>query len=111
MAIDGTIDTEVQCAGVHDNAAEFLSRAGAKLFYSTDMGHPDIPHGIDAQEIHMGLHVGFHSGKDYPTCTHPGIGFGDQRSRRIPSPLAMADRAACLPISDRSWKVHRPTSS
>ena len=64
IAIDGTIDTEVQCSGVHDNAADLVG-AGARLFYSTDMGHPDIPHGIDAQEIHMGLHVGFHTGKDY----------------------------------------------
>ena len=66
VAIDGTIDTEVQCTGVHDNAADLVA-AGAKLFYATDMGHPDIPHGIDAQEIHMGLHVGFHTGKDYLT--------------------------------------------
>jgi len=64
IAIDGTIDTEVQCSGVHDNAADLVA-AGARLFYSTDMGHPDIPHGIDAQEIHMGLHVGFHTGKEY----------------------------------------------
>jgi imidazolonepropionase-like amidohydrolase len=66
IAIDGTIDTEVQCTGVHDNAADLVA-AGARLFYATDMGHPDIPHGIDAQEIHMGLHVGFHTGKDYMT--------------------------------------------
>ncbi len=66
IAIDGTIDTEVQCTGVHDNAADLVG-AGARLFYATDMGHPDIPHGIDAQEIHMGLHVGFHTGKDYMT--------------------------------------------
>ncbi|NOT11251.1 MAG: amidohydrolase family protein [Methylococcaceae bacterium] len=67
IAIDGTIDTEVACEGALDNAAA-LVHAGAKLFYSTDMGHPDIPHGIDAQEIHMGLHVGFHNGKDYLTA-------------------------------------------
>lgn len=64
IAIDGTIDTEVQCSGVHDNAADLVN-AGARLFYATDMGHPDIPHGIDAQEVHMGLQVGFHTGKDY----------------------------------------------
>jgi imidazolonepropionase-like amidohydrolase len=64
IAIDGTIDTQVQCTGVHDNAADLVN-AGARLFYATDMGHPDIPHGIDAQEIHMGLQVGFHTGKDY----------------------------------------------
>jgi imidazolonepropionase-like amidohydrolase len=32
------------------------------------MGHLDIPHGIDANEVHLGLHVGFHTGKDYPTA-------------------------------------------
>lgn len=64
LAIDGTLDTEVKCNGALDNAAALVGK-GAKLFYSTDMGHPDIPHGIDAQEIHMGLHIGFHNGKDY----------------------------------------------
>ncbi len=57
VAIDGTLDTLVECTGVHENAAQ-LFNAGAKLFYSTDMGHPDIPHGIDAQEIHRQLHTG-----------------------------------------------------
>lgn len=64
IAIDGTIDTEVKCEAALDNAAALVA-AGAKLFYATDMGHPDIPHGADAQEIHMGIHVGFHNGKDY----------------------------------------------
>jgi hypothetical protein len=64
IAIDGTIDTEVECRGVHDNAADLVA-AGAKLFYATDMGHPDIPHGIDAQEIHMGIHAGLDKGKPY----------------------------------------------
>jgi len=67
VAIDGTIDTEAQCAGVHENAVAFLG-AGGKLFYSTDMGHPDIPHGIDAQEIHMELHAGMHSGMSFPVA-------------------------------------------
>jgi imidazolonepropionase-like amidohydrolase len=65
VAIDGTIDTEAQCAGVHENTVEFIKATG-KLFYATDMGHPDIPHGIDAQEIHMELHAGMHSGMLYP---------------------------------------------
>lgn len=65
IAIDGTIDTEVKCTGALDNAAALVAN-GAKLFYATDMGHPDIPHGIDAQEIHMGLHVGFHNGMPFP---------------------------------------------
>lgn len=64
VAIDGTIDTEAQCVGVHENAADLVA-AGAKLFYATDMGHPDIPHGIDAQEIHMGLRAGLEKGKPF----------------------------------------------
>jgi imidazolonepropionase-like amidohydrolase len=64
VAIDGTIDTEVECRGVHENAADLVA-AGAKLFYATDMGHPDIPHGIDAQEIHMGTHAGLDNGKPW----------------------------------------------
>jgi hypothetical protein len=66
IAIDGTIDTEIKCTGALDNAAA-LVKAGAKLFYSTDMGHPDIPHGIDAQEIHMGIHVGLDNKEDFLT--------------------------------------------
>lgn len=67
VAIDGTIDTEAECAGVHENAVAFLG-AGGQLFYATDMGHPDIPHGIDAQEIHMELHAGMHSGMTFPVA-------------------------------------------
>ncbi len=65
VAIDGTIDTEVQCAGVHENAAALLG-AGARLFYATDMGHPDIPHGIDAQEIHMEIQAELRNGMSFP---------------------------------------------
>jgi imidazolonepropionase-like amidohydrolase len=67
VAVDGTLDTEVKCTGALENAAALVA-AGARLFYATDMGHPDIPHGIDAQEIHMGLHVGVHNGKDFLTA-------------------------------------------
>ncbi|MCI0466321.1 MAG: amidohydrolase family protein [Beijerinckiaceae bacterium] len=57
LAIDGTLDTLVLCTGAQHNAGKLVA-AGAKLFYSTDMAHPDIPHGIDAQEIHRQLHAG-----------------------------------------------------
>ncbi|MGB6177029.1 MAG: hypothetical protein WBF43_12005, partial [Methylocella sp.] len=57
QAIDGTIDTLAQCTGVHDNAKQLVA-AGAKLFYGTDMGHIDIPHGIDASEINQQLNAG-----------------------------------------------------
>ena len=64
IAIDTTIDTFVQCPGVHENSY-LLFGAGAQLFYATDMGHLDITHGNDANEIHMLLHAGFHNGLDY----------------------------------------------
>ena len=64
IAIDTTIDTFVECQGVHENTDRLLG-AGAQLFYGTDMGHLDIPHGIDSNEIHMLLHAGFHNGLDY----------------------------------------------
>ena len=67
IAIDTTIDTFVQCPGVHENSDRLLA-AGAQLFYGTDMGHLDIPHGIDSNEIHMHLHAGFHNGFDYPAA-------------------------------------------
>ena len=69
IAIDTTIDTFVQCPGVHENS-DLLLGAGAQLFYGTDMGHLDIPHGIDSNEIHMLLHAGFHNGLGYvPSLT------------------------------------------
>ena len=67
IAIDTTIDTFVQCPGVHENS-DLLLGAGAQLFYGTDMGHLDIPHGIDSNEIHMLLHAGFHNGFNYPAA-------------------------------------------
>jgi imidazolonepropionase-like amidohydrolase len=69
IAIDTTIDTFVECQGVHENS-DLLLGAGAQLFYGTDMGHLDIPHGIDSNEIHMLLHAGFHNGLEYvPSLT------------------------------------------
>jgi imidazolonepropionase-like amidohydrolase len=69
IAIDTTIDTFVECQGVHENS-DLLLGAGAQLFYGTDMGHLDIPHGIDSNEIHMLLHAGFHNGLGYvPSLT------------------------------------------
>jgi len=67
IAIDTTIDTFVQCPGVHENSYLLLG-AGAQLLYGTDMGHLDIPHAPDSNEIHMLLHAGFHNGFDYPTA-------------------------------------------
>jgi imidazolonepropionase-like amidohydrolase len=57
VAIVGTLDTESHCTGVMDNARRWL-RMGGKLLYGTDMGHVEIPHGIDAQELTLMVHAG-----------------------------------------------------
>ena len=73
IAIDTTIDTFVQCEGVHQNA-DLLLGAGALLLYATDMGHLDIPHAIDANEIHMHLHAGLHNnGFDFPAALRDAL--------------------------------------
>ena len=73
IAIDTTIDTFVECQGVHENS-DLLLKAGAKLFYGTDMGHLDIPQGIDSNEIHMLLHAGLHNnGFDFPAALRDAL--------------------------------------
>ena len=38
------------------------------------MGHLDIPHGIDANEIHMHLHAGLHNnGFDFPAALRDAL--------------------------------------
>lgn len=62
--IDGTLDTLVSCLGSAHNAGH-AAEMGAKVFYGTDNGHPDVPHGIDAQEIHHIVHAWMHAGKTW----------------------------------------------
>jgi imidazolonepropionase-like amidohydrolase len=38
--------------------ARLLVEAGIQLLYGTDMAHPDVPWGINAQELHLMLHAG-----------------------------------------------------
>lgn len=64
-AIGGTLDTLVACGGVAHNAAH-AAEIGARFIYGTDLGHPDIPHGVDAQEIHKEVHAFMHTGKAWP---------------------------------------------
>lgn len=64
-AIGGTLDTLVACAGVAHNAAH-AAEVGARFIYGTDLSHPDIPHGVDAQEIHKEVHAFTHTGKIWP---------------------------------------------
>lgn len=64
LPIDGTLDTLVSCSGSAHNAGHAVEM-GARLFYGTDLGHPDIPHGIDAQEIHHIVHAWTHAGRTW----------------------------------------------
>ena len=73
IAIDTTIDTFVQCPGVHENS-KLLLGAGAQLFYGTDMGHLDITHGNDANEIHMLVHAGlYNNGFDFQAALRDAL--------------------------------------
>jgi imidazolonepropionase-like amidohydrolase len=52
-----TLDTHARCPGAMDNATR-LTAAGVRLLYGTDMAHPDVPWGVDAQELMLMLHAG-----------------------------------------------------
>lgn len=64
LPIDGTLDTLVSCTGAAHNASH-ATEMGLKLFYATDLGHPDIPHGIDAREIQHIVHAWMHAGRTW----------------------------------------------
>jgi imidazolonepropionase-like amidohydrolase len=53
----GTLDTESHGNGELDNARALVSM-GATLLYGTDMGHLEIPNGIDAEELRRMMTVG-----------------------------------------------------
>jgi imidazolonepropionase-like amidohydrolase len=57
VAVVGTLDSDSHCAGSLDNARAFVA-LGGKLLYGTDMGHIDIPEGIDAQELELMMRAG-----------------------------------------------------
>lgn len=65
VVIGGTLDTLVACTGVAHNAGH-AAQMGVKLLYGTDLGHPDIPNGVDAQEIHSEVQAWMHGGKIWP---------------------------------------------
>lgn len=50
VVIIGTLDTLSRCAASMTNATRLVS-AGVKLLYGAEVAHPDIPWGIDAQEL------------------------------------------------------------
>lgn len=45
-----TLDTLARCSGVSRNAS-VLASLGAEFLYDAEIAHPDIPSGIDAQEL------------------------------------------------------------
>jgi imidazolonepropionase-like amidohydrolase len=57
VRVVSTLDTLSHCTGVADNASQ-LVQAGIRLLYGTDLGHTDVPWGIDAQELQLMLHAG-----------------------------------------------------
>jgi imidazolonepropionase-like amidohydrolase len=57
VRVVSTLDTQSHCTGVADNASR-LVQAGIRLLYGTDLAHPDVPWGVDAQELQLMLHAG-----------------------------------------------------
>jgi imidazolonepropionase-like amidohydrolase len=57
-----TIDTLPSCAdtathmGIHSNTMS-LAGKGAKLIYGSEIGHDNVPWGINGEELHMMLHL------------------------------------------------------
>jgi hypothetical protein len=51
-----TIDTLSHCPGIHANTHK-LAHLGAEFLYGAEIAHTDIPRGIDAQELHLMLHL------------------------------------------------------
>jgi imidazolonepropionase-like amidohydrolase len=54
VRVVSTLDTLSHCTGAADNASQ-LVQAGIRLLYGTDLAHPDVPWGIDAQELGLML--------------------------------------------------------
>lgn len=56
VIIIGTLDTLSKCAGITRNAA-IWAELGGELLYGAEIAHPDIPWGIDAQELMLMMHM------------------------------------------------------
>ncbi|WP_256214890.1 amidohydrolase family protein [Nitrosomonas eutropha] len=57
VTIISTIDTLSKCGGIAHNTTVW-SELGGELLYGTEIAHPDIPWGIDAQELMYLMHLG-----------------------------------------------------
>lgn len=51
-----TLDTLSKCTGLGHNA-KLLSSLGAEFLYGSEIAHPDIPWGIDANELMLMMHL------------------------------------------------------
>jgi len=51
-----TLDTLSHCTGVRANAMR-LAKLGVRFLYGTEIAHPDVPWGIDAQELVLMHHL------------------------------------------------------
>ena len=56
VRVVSTLDTLSHCTGVAGNARQ-LAEAGVQLLYGTDLAHPDVPWGTDAQELQLMVHT------------------------------------------------------
>jgi imidazolonepropionase-like amidohydrolase len=56
VTIISTLDTLSHCTGALQNAHTWAS-LGGKLLYGAEIAHPDIPWGIDAQELKLIMHA------------------------------------------------------
>jgi imidazolonepropionase-like amidohydrolase len=58
-----TIDTLGSCAGIHENThllANILEQnpgTGSEIIYGSEIGHDNVPWGINGEELHMILHL------------------------------------------------------
>jgi hypothetical protein len=57
VKIVGTLDTLSKCSGVAANAGAWTA-LGGELLYGAEIAHPDIPRGIDAQELIYMMRLG-----------------------------------------------------
>lgn len=57
VAVIGTLDTLSSCAGTQHNATRLVA-AGVALLYGAEVAHPDIPWGIDVQELQWMMAAG-----------------------------------------------------
>lgn len=56
VTIISTLDTLSKCGGIARNAAVW-AELGGELLYGAEIAHPDIPWGIDAQELMYLMHL------------------------------------------------------